>query len=396
MNKKINTSDLRKMIAQRSGATEKEVAQFLDALTTEIIEGLKSEDSVRLNGLGTFRRQAVAPRKSVNVTNGETMTIEGYHKLAFSPDAATKELLQNAAGAAPLTETSKHSDVAESTPLQKLSVQADEIVGIIGELNHMDAAPSSAEPAAPPVPEPTNEEPLPIQEESHHEEEEQPYYPPLEPENEEPKEQENQDKNYHPLRDGLITIFIILLLLVIAFFFLKHSLVDFANGIAERIHTTAPDIEVVEEPAPVAEEKPVEALPAETIALEEAVEEIAEEEVPVEEIPVKEPQKAKATVTGRTAAEKGIAHPKTAERTYKTMTIEYIHPNNSLSSLARQYYGETDCWVFIYEANKDKLKSPHSIAAWTEIRIPKIPAEWTDMSNPQTRRMVDEMIQLYD
>lgn len=386
MNNKLNTSDLRKIIAQRTGATEKEVAQFLTSLTAEIIGGLKSDDSVRINGLGTFRRQAVAPRKSVNVTTGEAMTIEGYHKLAFNPDAATKELLQNS--------TAAPAPQEESTPLQKLSVQADEIVGIIGELNHMDNQPAEqfapAEEAIPTDTQSTEPETPEAETQQH------PYYPPSEPQ-EEPKEEEKKE-NYHPLRDGLITIFIIILLLVIAFFFLKHSLVDFANGIAERLHNTDTAVEsVTDEPAPVVEETAVEAIPAEEPATEEVVQETATEELPAEDTQIEEAMAQEVPVAEapvKADTEQSKQHK--PERTYKTMTIEYIHPNNSLSSLARQYYGETDCWVFIYEANKDKLKSPHSIAAWTEIRIPQIPVEWTNMSNPETRRMVDEMIQLYD
>ena len=85
MNNKISWVELRRAIAVSMGASEKEVAPFLNALTEQIIEALKTEHQVRIGGLGNFRLQAIAPRKSVNVVTGEA-----WYTLADSLGTAYK------------------------------------------------------------------------------------------------------------------------------------------------------------------------------------------------------------------------------------------------------------------------------------------------------------------
>lgn len=38
--------------------------------------------------------------------------------------------------------------------------------------------------------------------------------------------------------------------------------------------------------------------------------------------------------------------------------------------MAREYYGRSVYWVFIYEANKDKLGDPNKVAPGTRVVIP--------------------------
>ena len=68
---------MRRTLATRAGVSEREANTFLNALQTQLMEALKNDKQVKINGLGTFRLQAVAPRRSVNVTTGEEFTIEG-------------------------------------------------------------------------------------------------------------------------------------------------------------------------------------------------------------------------------------------------------------------------------------------------------------------------------
>lgn len=356
MNDKLTWTELRHAVAKRTGVSEKEAGQFLQAFVEQIIAGLKTDQSVRINGLGTFRLQAVAPRRSVNVTTGEAMTIPGYNKLNFLPESSTKELIQSA------TRTQE-----EATPLQKLSDQADEIEGILGEINAIPETPvKPEEPASPAEPETKiesigNIEPIGSLDKAPETQKE-----PEAPKPEEPKPEEPKKKKYHPLRDGLITIACILLLLLVAFYFLKHSLMDFANGLVEKIHTEAPAPQVTQPTQPVSEE---------TIA-----------------IPTEEPQAQKA----ESIEQKPASKPATITRTYtEFIGTEKLHADSRLAWVAYKYYGEKDYWVFLWEANRDHLTNPHKIRKGTPIRIPKLPAEWKDMSNPQTRQMVDEMIELY-
>ena len=368
MNNKITWADLRRAISKHIGADEKEVGLFLSALVEQIINGLKTDASVRINGIGTFKRQPVAARKSVNVTTGEEMIIEGYNKIAFTPDATIKELLLHASTPKVLTRT-----IDESTPLQKLSDQADEIVGILSELSQMDAPAVSSD-----ISDPSDSYDLPDPSDPSDPSDSSDLPDPSDPSDSsdllDPSDPSDRSelsdqtavvsppKKYHPLRDGLITITIILLLLGIAFFFLKHSIIDFADSLIEKIHSEAP--------APSDSNKDLTANEESDLIMQRS--------------------DSNSGLTSDSVSGSGI------ERTYTSfITTAHIHPGSRLTHLARKYYGEKDCWVFIYEANKEHLTNPHHILIGTPIRIPQLPKEWTDMSNPSTRQMVNEMIEMY-
>ena len=92
---KLSWSELRRTLMTRAGVSEKEANAFLNAFQSQLVEALKQDKQVKVNGLGTFKLQGVAPRKSVNVTTGEEITIEGYNKIAFVPEAGVKELVES-------------------------------------------------------------------------------------------------------------------------------------------------------------------------------------------------------------------------------------------------------------------------------------------------------------
>ena len=117
---KLSWTDIRHALALRAGVSEKKAGAFLSAFQDQLIEVLKNDKQVKLNGLGTFKVQAVAPRKSVNVNTGEEIIIEGYNKLVFAPEAGVKELVEK--------------QPKEIDPLKKLGAQAEEIVDILGDL----------------------------------------------------------------------------------------------------------------------------------------------------------------------------------------------------------------------------------------------------------------------
>ena len=115
MAEKLIWTELRRIVASRAGVSEKEANTFLNALYAEIVEALKTDKQVKINGLGIFKLQAVAPRKSVNVTTGETIILEGYNKVAFVPEAGVRELIEK--GASPLP-----SPEGEGVPLQNVLI----------------------------------------------------------------------------------------------------------------------------------------------------------------------------------------------------------------------------------------------------------------------------------
>lgn len=345
---KLTWIELRKAIANHVGSSEKETAAFLNALITQIQNGLKEDRQVRITGLGIFRLQEVSPRKSVDVTTGEAIVIPGYNKIIFLPEVGVKELVQSGTPTAP---------TEEDSPLQRLGKQADEIVSIIQNEINIPTEPekpeSSEKPKLPAEPEAPKAEPSP-----------------------EVKIQtiEKQQSAFHFLRDLLITLCVIILLLVGCFFLVKGGIRNWIEGQMNRMTQTT---QAKQEP----DTNPclIDSVPCTTVA-EEAEE---AEKTETEEV---------AKTAEETKAVTGIP----AKRVYtEFMATETIQPGSRLAYLARKYYGQTDLWVFIYEANKDRYTNPNAIPMGEKIRIPVLPNEWQDLNNPQVRQTIDQLLNEY-
>ena len=218
---KLSWSELRRIVAQRAGVGEKEANAFLNAFNAQLLEALKADKQVKVNGLGTFKLQAVAPRKSVNVTTGEEIVIEGYNKIGFVPEAGVKELVES--GKATVESAS------EADPIRKLGAQAEEIVDILGELGQ---SPDKNEPVA--VSEAPKEEPK-------EEPKQEPKEVKPEEHKQEPKEQKPK-KKYHFVRDTLICVVILLMLLLVGYFFLRNEF----SQLIEDLMNKKPQTEQVE------------------------------------------------------------------------------------------------------------------------------------------------------
>ena len=57
--------------------------------------------------------------------------------------------------------------------------------------------------------------------------------------------------------------------------------------------------------------------------------------------------------------------PSTAARTYT------VQPGDSLSKISKQFYGDANKYMKIFEANKDKLSDPDKVRAGQELVIPQ-------------------------
>ena len=272
---KLSSTDLRRAVMARTGASEKEVALFHNALKEQIIAALRQDNQVKINGLGTFRLQAISPRKSVNIATGESITIEGYNKLAFVPEVSVKELVGNNPlpqdTPAPQQPTPKKQPGNEFDPLKKLGEQADEIVDILAtlgqgpkaqsETNEPVSTTSPAQPAsvsaeqAPTTPTSTS----PLKEENESETiapkettpqekttvetiEIEPVVSTTSPKKEEKKQQKpaKPKRKYHFLRDTLICVSCLLLVLVGGYIFLRETLSQWVDSLREQ-----PDTEMV-------------------------------------------------------------------------------------------------------------------------------------------------------
>ena len=70
-------------------------------------------------------------------------------------------------------------------------------------------------------------------------------------------------------------------------------------------------------------------------------------------------------------------------------TIEVVLAGSRLAQIARRYYGNPDYWVFIYEANKDKITDPDNLPANTELIVPDL----TERLNGQSPAQIEQIIQ---
>jgi nucleoid DNA-binding protein len=433
-NEKLTWIDLRKSIAQMAGTGEQVTGLFMDALIDAIIEGLQKDGQVKIKGIGTFALKPMAARKSVNIATGEEFVIQGYNKLTFTPEATLKENVEKR------IETPTSSLVVEELtkdPLKKLGEQANEIVDILADLGQapvavgvgVGAALASAETAAAEeviehlteeVVETATEQPIvDTIEESHEEVAEESIS--------QPTEQETIQPTHDPIEE-------------------KEEITD---DIMEEIE------EVIEEPKPTPVQKKT-VTPTKIETAEEEEEEVSKKKrvgsrifawtfililigsaywgytqyqelmhVPEEETTqpsTKDKQKPKpfvvveTLVEGRDGKEVRIdtiapvaPTPAPTYEEVKKVSIaekprvytkfekpEIVKRGSRLTQIAQKRYGDIKFWVYIYEANRDQIKTPSSIEIGQELKIPSMDAEYLDLCNPELQKLLDELIKKYD
>jgi nucleoid-associated protein YgaU len=62
-----------------------------------------------------------------------------------------------------------------------------------------------------------------------------------------------------------------------------------------------------------------------------------------------------------------MAPPQPAAPEAKTYTVQ---PGDSLSKIAKQFYGNANAYMKIFEANRDKLSDPNKIQVGQVLKIP--------------------------
>ena len=375
---KLNNVHLRQAIIDRTDATEREANLFLRVLVEQIIAGLQGGEQIKINGLGTFRLQEMAPRKSVNVNTGEPFIIPGYTKVVFAPEVSMREMVEKNKSVTPIVNLNGDSSAAPVdeealSPLEKLGRQADEIVGILADLGQDPRMPIAmeeekesdstevastamvaeetvdveavAEPKG--VVEETMEEVSEPAEESSEKPKEEPVVEPIE-EIVAPKEQkvskERKERKYHFLRDTLICVVCLLVVLAGGFLFLRGAMANWIDSLVAKREPVATDTVVAIPSIPMVEE-----VTEDTAVIENAP-----------ELPVYQ----------------------------QFIATEEIREGSRLTWLAYRYYGNKDLWVYIYDANKDHLGNPNEIRVGTPIRIPRLTTEQRDTTLQTTREVM--------
>ena len=399
---KLNNVHLRQAIIDRTDATEREANLFLRVLVEQIIAGLQGGEQIKINGLGTFRLQEMAPRKSVNVNTGEPIIIPGYTKVVFAPEVSMREMVEKNKSVTPIVNLNADTSAAPVdeevlSPMEKLGRQADEIVGILADLGQdprrrsqaaEESAPTeearaetvdsaaTAEVAEEPVSEAVAEDVATeemiseevaeeeIAEEKAEEEKAKPVAetvakpivePVAEPTKEEPvvmpvepitpvAGKTDKKRKYHFLRDTLICVVCLLVVLAGGFLFLRGAMANWIDSLVAKSEPVVTDTVVAILSTPVVKE-----VTEDTAVIENAL-----------ELPVYQ----------------------------QFIATEEIREGSRLTWLAYRYYGNKDLWVYIYDANKDHLGNPNEIRVGTPIRIPRLTTEQQDTTLQTTREVL--------
>ena len=345
-NDKLTWVELRKVVAETAHISEQEAGQFLNALLESVMEGLKADKQVKIKGIGTFALKAVAPRKSVNIATGESITIEGYNKLTFNAESVLKENVEKR-----LEQPKTEAVVAElvNDPIKKLGEQADEIVDILAELGQAVSKPSTdgleveEVPNVTEVPEEKVEEPI------------------AEPTPEEEVEEEKDEKMAEPIAAEApvapscstkptckchkwvcwVIFAVILLGIVGAGIYFRATLMQWWQCMQDC--------------------RPV-------------VEEVIEEEssqTPMTEVVVPLAEQPREYVN--------------------FIKMEKVGKDSRLAWIAYKYYGQKDLWVFIYEANRDVLDNPSYVRPGQYLRIPELDEKYRNLYDPELKQLVDSL-----
>lgn len=68
----------------------------------------------------------------------------------------------------------------------------------------------------------------------------------------------------------------------------------------------------------------------------------------------------------------------------ETLAVERMVAGSQLTKFARRYYGHSYFWVYIYEANKSKIKNPNNVPTGIEIKIPKLDSRLVDANSQES------------
>lgn len=90
---KNSVQEIASAIAAKHGLSLQDAEAFVTSFFDLINDGLHSEKTVKVKGLGTFKVVDVRERESVNVNTGERVLIESHSKITFTADSVMRDLV---------------------------------------------------------------------------------------------------------------------------------------------------------------------------------------------------------------------------------------------------------------------------------------------------------------
>jgi nucleoid DNA-binding protein/nucleoid-associated protein YgaU len=454
---KISSQEIIDLVSSKSKVSKRVAEDFLKVMISSIEEALLAGEVVKIKNFGTFKLQWNEPRKSVNVHSGEDILLAGYHKVTFTPDVILKDLVNepfahltpvelDSENPAPIQEK---TDVALD-PLRIFSDQASEIKDLLSEIQALSPSfkpkvveekPEAVLEVEPLAVDEDNEEELPEEvieqiEEEYEPVQEKAVEPVQEPQvakttlseligrvQEEKKQETVQEetvvnssvesiiyqqeekttpgqeeskqvvesvpqfdsteflKDITPgkKRKAWLLVFIISVLFLgtgSGLYFFCPPVTEFTvtvvNSCAESVIKVSGVIsgwfqsKPKLKPAPVKQTIiiPKDTIDKDTVAVQESVDSL----------------------------QLMFDNPRVYTKFIATETVEQ---GNRLTIMSKRYYGSKDFWVYIYEANKEKIPNPDIISEGTLIRIPKLDPRLIDVKNPRCIEKAKELHDVY-
>lgn len=349
MNNKITFPELVDAIATLTNTSKRVSEQFMKELFGVIKERLEQGETVKVKGLGIFKVNEIASRKSVNVNTGEEMEIPSHRRVSFTPDKSLAEAINM-----PFEgfETVMLDDDLSEEELTILASVEDDKVSDEPDMQQkeVEAIPEEEEPQPPvfiepeltPEPESTSE---PEEHDSYVEEVEDAVECEDSADVTECDDSECESDISYDEDDicrakrcsfvwGLLSgIFVATIGFALFYYYVLNAnrVVDDTNSLMTETQETL------------------------TIAVDSI--EIEKDTIVVKTEPVK--------------------------ASHEVLT-DTVRTNYFLTKMSRKYYGSYEFWVYIYEENKDKISDPNHVSPGLVVVIPPAEKYGIDKDNPES------------
>lgn len=362
-NKKISLQELADAISAQSGSTKKFTDSFLRELVVVIQEYLEKDGMVKVKGLGTFKLLWIEARKSINVATKETIILPAHYKLSFTPEENVKQEINahvSSFGGAEVLENSENeaesiedeSGYNETSEVVINEIEVEEPEEPVQEVPSVDDTPTENEEVAVPSSEVESEDKI------------------VEPKTE---------KVSKPNRT-LIAIIVILLLVIL--------------GLC--VYIFYPRIEkcVLGMMKPSLQESKFEVVstPTDSLVIEEVKDTI---KLPAQDtIKVEVKEEAKDSIKEEIKAEPIITvdnYTTSIAENAPTREVVTVIDGSRLTMIAYRAYGHKAFWVYVFDANRDQLKSPSAVEKGMQLRIPDLPKS---LVNSKDQRCLDKAYEL--
>jgi nucleoid DNA-binding protein len=348
-NKKITLQELADVISAQSGATKRFTDSFLRELVVVIQEYLQKDGIVKVKGLGTFKLLWIEARKSINVATKETIVLPAHYKLSFSPEESIKQELNTAGNL-----VSGGATIIQDAENDVESIESDEQV----ELKEVEIPVGNIEEVSEPAPTESVESVASVasvEEEAAVDAPEQTS-----------KIQEQPIVSEKKSNKTFIAIIIVLVfvILCLAAYIMIPNIEGKLMGLFKPALKES-NFEVV-------------AVPADSVSVKDSI------SVEVVEEPVKDelPTQPIISVDNYTPS---IA------KNAPTREVVTVIDGSRLTMVAYRAYGHKAFWVYVYDANRDRLKSPSAVEKGMELRIPDLPKS---LVNSKDQRCLDKAYEL--